>query len=98
MSYKELVKWMWQERTICTLGEGTEASRAHVLNLATWAWPSDDLVLAFLEGWERWETELPAWYVNRHALTRSIATPTALSQPPQYCTNFAGALSLLPKR
>jgi len=60
-SFKTLIKWMWDERTCCTFGDGPDASRASVLDDATWAWPSNDQVRTWLENWGRWEREQPAW-------------------------------------
>ena len=53
---------MWEERTVCVFGDGMDASRANVLNYATWSWPASDQVRAWLEaGWEKWEREQPSW-------------------------------------
>ena len=53
---------MWFERTVCDFGDGVDASRAFVLDFATWAWPASDQVRAWLEaGWEKWEREQPTW-------------------------------------
>ena len=61
-SFKTLVQWIWMERKQCTLGEGTDASRAGALEIATWAWPPSDQVRAWLEeGWAKWEKEEPDW-------------------------------------
>ena len=60
-SFKTLILWMWDERTRCRKGDGQDASRANVLDFATWVWPPSDQVRTWLEGWERWEREQPAW-------------------------------------
>ena len=53
---------MWEERTNCHRGQGTDASRANVLSYAVWAWPAPDQVRDWLEaGWETWEREEPDW-------------------------------------
>ena len=53
---------MWEKRKVCTLGDGTDASRADMFSYATWAWPPNDQVRTWLdEGWAKWETEKPEW-------------------------------------
>ena len=61
-SFKTLMQWAWTERKNCRKGEGTDASRAHVLRFAVWTWPPSDQVRAWLEeGWAKWEKEEPDW-------------------------------------
>ena len=60
-SLKSLLTWAWLERTECSYGDGTNASRANVLNFATWAWPASDQVRGWLENWEQWERDPPEW-------------------------------------
>ena len=56
------MQWAWTERKNCRKGEGTDASRAHVLRFAAWTWPPSDQVRAWLEeGWAKWEKEEPDW-------------------------------------
>jgi len=84
MSFKTLTMWMWDERTRCVLGDGPDASRAHVLGFATWSWPPSDQVRTWLENWERWEREQPAWFTDkwkaqlRHPSVPPEALPPAL--------------------
>ena len=54
-------EWSWEQRTLCSLGDGNDASRADVLTYAVWTWPSDTKVRAWLEDWEKWEAEKPSW-------------------------------------
>jgi len=53
--------WIWDERTCCASGDGQDASRADALGFAPWAWPPNERVRRWLENWERWEREEPAW-------------------------------------
>eukprot|EP00618_Florenciella_parvula_P016977 CAMPEP_0119473200 /NCGR_PEP_ID=MMETSP1344-20130328/4942_1 /TAXON_ID=236787 /ORGANISM="Florenciella parvula, Strain CCMP2471" /LENGTH=2127 /DNA_ID=CAMNT_0007506261 /DNA_START=134 /DNA_END=6517 /DNA_ORIENTATION=- len=83
-SFKMLIMWMWDERTRCVYGDGSDASRASVLGFAAWAWPPSDQVRTWLEGWERWEREQPAWFTEkwkarlRHPSVPPEALPPAL--------------------
>ena len=60
-SFKAQIMWIWDERTCCVSGDGQDASRADALGFATWAWPPNERVRRWLENWERWEREKPAW-------------------------------------
>eukprot|EP00620_Florenciella_sp_RCC1587_P016113 CAMPEP_0182565024 /NCGR_PEP_ID=MMETSP1324-20130603/6843_1 /TAXON_ID=236786 /ORGANISM="Florenciella sp., Strain RCC1587" /LENGTH=179 /DNA_ID=CAMNT_0024778609 /DNA_START=41 /DNA_END=580 /DNA_ORIENTATION=- len=85
-SLKTLIKWTWEERKVCTLGDGMDASRADVFDFAAWVWPPNDQVRTWLEGWERWEREQPSWFTEkwkarlRHPSVPPEALPPALKR------------------
>ena len=81
--------WMWTERQNSSYGEGTDASRAHVLLYAAWAWPPNDQVRTWLdEGWSKWEKEEPKWCCEHQAWpaphTFSLLSPRRPLKSPHF--------------
>ena len=78
---------MWEERAFGNKGEGQDFSRADVLGYAVWTWPANEKVRAWLENWERWEQEEPAFFTEKwRKRIRSSAPREAL--PPALKRKF----------
>ena len=78
---------MWEERAFGNKGEGQDFSRADVLGYAVWTWPANEKVRAWLENWERWEREAPAFFTEKwRKRVRSSAPREAL--PPALKRKF----------
>ena len=78
---------MWEERAFGNKGEGQDFSRADVLGYAVWTWPANEKVRAWLENWQRWEREEPAFFTEKwRKRVRSSAPREAL--PPALKRKF----------
>ena len=74
-------EWVWEERAFGNKGEGQDFSRADVLGYAVWTWPANEKVRAWLENWERWEQEEPAFFTEKWRKRVSSSAPREALPP-----------------
>ena len=84
LSLRQYISELFDTRTYAPIGEGVDASNAHLLKFSHHYWPDDERLRAWLEPkWEAWRAKPPSWFkasamerVERKAAPDAL--PTAL--------------------
>jgi hypothetical protein len=81
LSLRDYISELWDVRTYAPIGEGLDASRAHLLKFSKHYWPTDARLLVWLEeNWEVWSAKPPSWFKAR--AMRRVETSVALEVLP----------------
>ena len=78
LSLRQYVSELFGKRTYAPVGDGVDASNAHLLKFSKHYWPSSEKLRAWLEpSWEGWEAASPppVWFTTKFKKRVSTAVP-----------------------